>query len=680
MNSLKTLTFFCIIIFTIQNALSQVVQIDSRMTGRIFEGIGALSAGASSRLLIDYPEPQRSVILDYLFKPQFGASIHHLKVEIGGDVNSTCGTEPSHMHHRGEDDYTRGYEWWLMKEAKMREPSITLDALAWGAPYWIGDGTYYSLENAEYMAKFVKGAKDVHGLTIDYIGCWNETAHDVNWLKTLRKSLDQYQLPTKIVVADGIREWTIANDLINDDELFSAVDVIGTHYCQGQDRQLYNGKTVWQNYGEDYRIVTPEALQSGKTLWSGEDGPWKGDWNGAKGIIKTLVRNYIEARMTKTIIWSLITSYYDVLPLPNSGLIMANTPWSGHFELCPALWAMAHVGQFTQPGWTFLEGNANGYMQTGGSYISLMSPDRQDVSIIIETTEARSGQHMIFAIDPLWHNKTFHIWKTDSVHHFIEQQSVAVANGHIALNLSSGSIYTISTTTGQRKADYAGIPQARKFPLPYIDDFESYPPNRLPKYTIDQSGVFETAMLGRKKILRQQIPQIGIEWPGYSNAEPYTILGDNTMDDYSICIDVLLAGKGQCVDLMGRIKTIPEGKAVRPCAYWLRIESNGTYELCKTIYNNEKPSLYQKIVLASGKIIFPLKKWNNVKLTFEGKLISANFNGKILCNIEDTSYESGLAGFGCGWHIADFDNLKIDPVEPVKTIPERNNHYLPATP
>ncbi len=54
-----------------------------------FDGHGALSAGASSRLLIDYAEPHRSEILDYLFKPNFGASLHILKVEIGGDTQST---------------------------------------------------------------------------------------------------------------------------------------------------------------------------------------------------------------------------------------------------------------------------------------------------------------------------------------------------------------------------------------------------------------------------------------------------------------------------------------------------------------------------------------------------------------------------------------------------------------
>ena len=39
------------------------VVVDGNGTGRVFDGLGAASAGASSRLLIDYPEPQRSQIL-----------------------------------------------------------------------------------------------------------------------------------------------------------------------------------------------------------------------------------------------------------------------------------------------------------------------------------------------------------------------------------------------------------------------------------------------------------------------------------------------------------------------------------------------------------------------------------------------------------------------------------------
>ncbi len=57
---------------------------DSAGPARVLDGIGGLSGGgATSVFLPSYPEPARSQILDYLFKPNFGASLHVLKVEIG---------------------------------------------------------------------------------------------------------------------------------------------------------------------------------------------------------------------------------------------------------------------------------------------------------------------------------------------------------------------------------------------------------------------------------------------------------------------------------------------------------------------------------------------------------------------------------------------------------------------
>ena len=70
-------------------------------------------------------------------------------------------------------------------------------------------------------------------------------------------------------------------------------------------------------------------------------------------LAKAFNRNYVSGRMTKTVIWSLITSYYDNLPLPGSGPMKANTPWSGHYEVQPALWAIAHTTQFAKPGWKY---------------------------------------------------------------------------------------------------------------------------------------------------------------------------------------------------------------------------------------------------------------------------------------------------------------------------------------
>jgi hypothetical protein len=63
------------------------ITINGTAAGRTFDGIGAVSGGGgNSRLLVDYPEPQRGQILDYLFRPNFGAAMQLLKVEIGGDT------------------------------------------------------------------------------------------------------------------------------------------------------------------------------------------------------------------------------------------------------------------------------------------------------------------------------------------------------------------------------------------------------------------------------------------------------------------------------------------------------------------------------------------------------------------------------------------------------------------
>ena len=98
------------------------IVIDSTQVGPEFDGHGGLSAGGTSRLLIEYPEKEQSEILDYLFLPNFGASLAVLKLEIGGDTQSTDGTETSHMHFRGDLGCKRGYEGWLAKEAKAVSP------------------------------------------------------------------------------------------------------------------------------------------------------------------------------------------------------------------------------------------------------------------------------------------------------------------------------------------------------------------------------------------------------------------------------------------------------------------------------------------------------------------------------------------------------------------------------
>jgi len=150
--------------------------------GRRLDGYGAISGGgATSRLLLTYSEPYLSDILDYLFLPSFGVSLHHLKVEIGGDGQSSEGVEPSHSHFEGDADFTRGYEWRLMVEAKKRNPNILISGLAWTWPGYLGEGGRglspwnNPQKSADYIVDWVKAAKNLYNISLDYIDAdWNE--------------------------------------------------------------------------------------------------------------------------------------------------------------------------------------------------------------------------------------------------------------------------------------------------------------------------------------------------------------------------------------------------------------------------------------------------------------------------------------------------------------------------
>ena len=217
---------------------NQTVVLDGATPGKIFEGVGAVSGGgATSVLLKDYPEPQRSQILDIFFKPQFAASMQTLYVEVGSDGNATQGTEPTHMRSRDDENYSRGYEWWLMVEAKRRNPAITLDACAWGCPGWIGNGNFWSQDMCDYYVKWIKGLKANYGLDLDAIGCRNERGSVTSWVKLFRKTLNNDGLGSMRIHAfdnpGNSRMWDWIPELNKDKDLVAAVDILGNHCLTG---------------------------------------------------------------------------------------------------------------------------------------------------------------------------------------------------------------------------------------------------------------------------------------------------------------------------------------------------------------------------------------------------------------------------------------------------------------
>jgi hypothetical protein len=643
------LLLLCSLATPLVHGQMKTVIIDGSSKGRIFDGIGALSAGASSRLLIDYQEPYRSQILDYLFKPGYGAALQHLKVEIGGDVNSTDGSEPSHMRTPADRDYTRGYEWWLMQEARKRNPEIILDTLPWGAPGWIGHGNYYSPDMARYVADFLENAKKQYGLDIAYTGIWNEKKFDAAYVQELRRVLKERHIATKIVCCDeysgeGLGQWSIVDAMNNDPGLKEAVDVVGVHYS------LVNGK-----------YTTPDSARSlGKPLWSSEDQPNSGagpilsrEWPiGGRILARLFNLNYLEGGFTKTEIWSPVTSYYDILAAPNSGLMYANTPWSGNYNVQGAIWATAHTTQFAQPGWKYLD-SSSGRTPEQGSYVTLKSPNGKDWSIVLETIDAKQSQQVTFDIKGGLSQNTVHVWETNGQKMFEHVADVTPQHNKFQYKFDSDSLYSLTTTTGQGKGA-AQPPAPGPFPNPYIENFESTELQRAPRFLSDQNGAFEVrpCLQREGRCLDQVMVDKPIPWG--PQPDPFTLAGDTSWSDYEIACDVFIVNGP--VTLIGRIDSADvfrDGNAIWPSGYVLSVHPGGAWALSSAAYKVASRTL------ASGSMTLSADKWHRVALKFHGQQITASIDGNQIAAVTDSAHDRGMFGIGTGWNRGQFDNLAV---------------------
>lgn len=634
-------------------ASNTTVNINGAGSGRIFDGEGVVSGGGgNTKLLIDYPEPYRSEILDYLFKPNYGAAYHELKVEIGGDINSTSGTEPSHARTRAENaspNLTRGYETWLIDEAKKRNPSITLSGLQWGAPGWVGN--IWSQDNADYLVSYLKGLKQVWGYDMNYIGgsqneSFNGTSQQARdyIVNILRPTLNNNGLSNVKIVAPDIlsNDWAFANQVASDSALKNAVAAIGYHYV---------GSTS-----------TAAAQNSGLPIWESEGWTGIGDWSGAYNLAKEINLNYINAKITKTDVWHLIAAQYNNTNWAHSGIMEANTPWSGYYVVQPAVWAAAHTNQFAQPGWKYLD-SGSGITAGGSSYVTFKKPNSGDYSIVIVT--GSSAESMTFNLSGGLSTGAVHVWKSNSSAQFIQQSDIQPSGSSYTVSLEAGSIYSLTTTTGQQKgtAPHA-VPANTSFGSKYKENFESYAAGKTPKYLYDIEGAFETSGSyggGSGKTLRQVILKPQLQWNSwgdYPNPSTFTEFGDLNWANYDYSADVLIEDAGS-VSIYGRVGSEKPGGNVNDYnGYRLSIYDNGKWYLCYgSPYSYETSS---DVVLASGTVSgFTANTWHNLKFSFLGTSIQAYIDQTLVASVTDSRDGSGMAGLGSGWNHAQFDNLNV---------------------
>jgi hypothetical protein len=210
------------------------------------------------------------------------------------------------------------------------------------------------------------------------------------------------------------------------------------------------------------------------------------------------------------------------------------------------MWAVAHWTQFTSVGWRYA---AAGFLESGGTFVSLVSPDRHDVTIIIETiiietmtqnlsktersNRGRASKRNWTVADlqtvhlninvmrpslaaatapPPPPPQVFHTWHSlpaESV--WMQSQGVKTLDMHgkLVFQVSKDQLLTLFTiSTGNQCAPSHGrkrmeplstnppalsssrVPAAEPFPKPWHEDFEDASVHGMPSYFSDLNGAF----------------------------------------------------------------------------------------------------------------------------------------------------------------------------------------------
>eukprot|EP00937_MAST-01D_sp_MAST-1D-sp2_P002652 g2652.t1 len=671
--------------------------------GATFDGIGAISGGgATSRLLPDYPPAQRDQILDYLFKPSFGASLQMLKVEVGGDLLTTDGSESTHMHNNHTVDLDAGYEWWLMKEAKKRNPGIKLYGLPWAYPGWVGadplTGTFnvsatpftHVEQTCRYMLEWVRGAKSAHNLDIDYLGIWNEGPSDATYVKALRKTLDAAGFQrTRLVARDGGTD--ICNDLAADDAYAAAVDVIGLHYPS-----------------DFYSVAGCHAL--GKPVWASEESSSYDDLNGAACWARVINSHFALSGITSSIMWNLLGAYYPGTSWYASSMLTANQPWSGWYGVrgpaanpaateLPVVWATAHLTQFAQVGWRYLSvGSGSGELPAGGFFTTIADGDSDGFALHVVKNSfdhaacTRPGlppsqdnvqaENVTFVLDAsmggatslaCWHSN----FELESPVLFQQLADVQVgADGSFTITVAPGDFYTISTVRTARHGGFeAPVPPPQpRAPLPIADDFDSTATSQQPYLWSQMLGAFEVHADGANatnKVLRQMGEGLPVDpkWSGVFSCMPLTVVGMREWQDVSIAVRFRLPAPAPLAS--AEMAGVQAAACVGTRLDWtgdlgvvLCVGASGVWNLT---YGDVSPLHPRGAPIAAGTLSHaPLVPgtWHALNLTTLGGVASASCDGAALfAALPIRSIDTGFAALLTnGYFQVDFDDVRVEAV------------------
>ena len=598
-----------------------------------------------------------------------------------------------------------------MTEAKARNPDVKLYGLPWGFPGWVAEGGNFGLTNStvHYVVKWLTGARTHYNLTIDYVGIWNEKQLGVRsrqYMLDLHAALRAANLSTIIIAVDDCcPPWGICPLLAADPEWLSVVGHVGNHYPGA--------------------YQPPACAALNVTKWSSEESI--GDFTDGPHWSREINRNYQNGNITASIAWNLIAAsahtsahsphvdahrshlrglyvcltpcpavmcgvrrYDDHLPVPRAGLMQANNPWSGAYEVDQDIWATAHTCQFTKPGWHYLgHGSGVGTLAGGGSFVSMTNG--KDLTIIVEAMPNNAATDADIDLPHATQSVTFQLTgafaQIPSLHVFHSnfnrsggapvwfryEGTVQPVNGAFTFSIETSELYTFSTVNGT-KGDHGPTPAPTTFPLPYADDFESYTPHKFANYLTDQAGSYEVVQSNNTahgQTLRQMMPLMPVPWCRSDADLTYSVIGNHSWGAVQTSVDAMIERSGTAflavaVTTGGCLGEGRGGGGYGSSGVVLAVSTNQTWTVANRTDLTER--------LATGKVAVAAGQWVTLQIRATPAGMTFSVDGEVVATLANvTSRRTGWVAIGSSYDYVQFDNLRIQSSSVTEAVEEHRH-------
>ena len=409
----------------------------------------------------------------------------------------------------------------------------------------------------------------------------------------------------------------------------------------------------------------------------------------------------------------------------------ANDPWSGYYELYAPFWAQAHLTQSADVGWRVVPASAGGasVSDRGISYMVFAStgvpsrdgigpspaPSIRELSVLVVNNGAvaRSLSLLLRGLaSQLASRGVLQIWRTVDgagaagwFRHIGQAKLQPTARQSVDgpwdawLNVTclARAIYTFTTRADLQHAE-PSVPPRTALTIPRSWTFNERAVGA-PGYLLsDAYGAFEVVAVpniatagarddapsGTNKVLRQSAPAPPIHWT--VDNPPFTALPSGTnFLNYEVSVRASLQAASQgpvpptgpvYAVLCGRIPIWPMRRE--------RLRSlSPPIGVClvvnQTHWRLSELDGEREAVRRSGRLASRLG-WRALALRLEGGIASATVDTVVVAGAVPVARTNGVAGFGCGWHLADFDDFELRPLTPPHDAQPRGSFLLDVVP